>query len=57
MYIFDFRKEGDRRRDDEINSFERFRNSLTFECDEGDASILQVRSEAFQDFSSGANLA
>jgi len=43
LCLWKHRKEGDRRRDDEINSFERFRNSLTFECDEGDASILQVK--------------
>ena len=37
-----FRNEGDRRRDDEINSFERFRNSLTYKCEDGDKAVLQV---------------
>jgi len=46
LCLWKHRKEGDRRRDDEINSFERFRNSLTFECEEGEASVLQVTPNA-----------
>jgi len=33
---------GDRRRDDEFNSFQRFRNNLNLHCDEGEAALLQV---------------
>ncbi len=42
LHDFFSRKEGDRRRDDEINSFERFRNSLTYECEDGEPAILEV---------------
>ncbi len=34
----------DRRRDDEFNTFERFRNSLEYQCEEGDAAVLEVSS-------------
>jgi len=34
--------QGDRRRDDEFNSFERFRNNLNLECGDGDAALLSV---------------
>ena len=34
--------EDDRRRDDEYNTFERFRNSLEYQCEEGDAAVLEV---------------
>jgi len=33
---------GDRRRDDEFNSFERFRNNLELECQDGEAALLSV---------------
>jgi len=41
LCLWKHRKEGDRRRDDEFNSFERFRNSLEFECEEGSAAVLE----------------
>ena len=31
---------GDRRRDDEFNSFASFRNNLNIRCDDGDAALL-----------------
>jgi len=33
---------GDRRRDDEFPTFERFRNNLELRCDEGEAALLEV---------------
>jgi hypothetical protein len=42
LCLWKHRKDSDRRRDDEIDSFERFRNSLTFECEEGKPAILEV---------------
>jgi len=36
------KEEADRRQDDELNSFERFRNSLDLKCDEGEAAILEL---------------
>jgi len=46
LCLWKHRKEGDRRRDDEINSFERFRNSLTYECEDGEPAILEVTPNA-----------
>ena len=43
MNEFVFRRDRDKRRDDEFNTFESFRNSLEFQCDEGDPGVLQVK--------------
>ena len=43
MNEFLFRRDRDKRRDDEFNTFESFRNSLEFQCDEGDPGVLQVK--------------
>jgi len=34
---------GDRRRDDEFNTFERFRNNLELRCDDGEAALLEIK--------------
>jgi len=34
--------QGDRRRDDEFNTFQRFRNNLNLQCEEGEAALLKV---------------
>eukprot|EP00088_Acartia_fossae_P021873 TRINITY_DN23239_c0_g1_i1.p1 TRINITY_DN23239_c0_g1~~TRINITY_DN23239_c0_g1_i1.p1 ORF type:complete len:682 (+),score=132.87 TRINITY_DN23239_c0_g1_i1:69-2114(+) len=42
LCIWTHRRGGDRRRDDEFNSFERFRNSLQIGCEDGEPAILEV---------------
>jgi len=42
LCMWKHRQDNDRRRDDEFNSFERFRNSLTHECEDGEPAILEV---------------
>jgi len=41
LCMWKHRREGDRRRDDEFNTFERFRNSLEYECEEGEAAVIE----------------
>jgi len=42
LCLWKHRRDGDRRRDDEFQSFAEFRNSLEAECEEGEPGVLEV---------------